>query len=160
MPVPRFIVLGEKRENILRFAQHRSPILKNQLQFASLQHEAVVLQYEHGKDASPSYLVLWPARTANSNPDQWSKFAILKVEEPKEDSFELKTDIFKTLTFTPESSTATMPSNHLLIRDKTLHDSPLLNLGNAMMQLVLLLNGWLKAVKVEPPASQAPPTDG
>ena len=51
VPVPRFIVLGEKRENILRFAQHRSPILKNQLQFASLQHEAVVLQYEHGKDA-------------------------------------------------------------------------------------------------------------
>ncbi|HXM33616.1 MAG TPA: hypothetical protein VN920_00375, partial [Pyrinomonadaceae bacterium] len=176
-PIPRFLVVGKKRAELIEQIESDQKLTTNI--YANTRDQAIVLCYELQPDVDHiRYLVIWPAQKANSTLDNWHTVAIICVDEaikdgvldyPKTEDTAAGTqretifEYFLGPVFTPAlsdpSKLGTAASFNTL--KKLAEDSPdtiakiVIDLGDVVMNVNLILNQWLAAVKHQKPA--APP---
>jgi hypothetical protein len=180
VPVPRFLVVGDKRAEILAYVRDDKKL--TQTVYANTQDSALVLRYERaGEESPPKYLIMWPAQKDSDKFDYWHTMAViyaverrgaageLRLDYPKEKETtetqgaesiyefpeEVNNDVF---TLNPDglgklASFATLKA----ITDNARLARLAINLGDVLMNVNIVLNQWLRAVEYKPPT---PPADG
>jgi hypothetical protein len=170
-PVPRFLVVGQKRDELIRKINDAKNLTGMQI-YANTLDQVIVLRYEQTPDADHiRYLVIWPAQRAGSTLENWHTIALICVDEVKQDGTleypkgpetpaATRETIFEyyfgdVFTLDPSSlgSPATLAGLTKLAKaDPDKIAKIVINLGDVVMNVNLILNQWLGAVKYQKPA--------
>jgi hypothetical protein len=174
VPIPRLLVVGPTREKLI------AQILKEKKvegkTYENTRDKALVLRYEQGEEESFNrYLVLWVSQRADQSGPQWHGLSVLyaigRQGNEGDEIFEFPNDdkdntIFE---FPPPDRVLKLPPDKLEDLGAKVPEFPpakptdpkdkpeiklaklSIDLGDVIMNLSEIVNGWLDSVKYKPP---------
>lgn len=198
VPVPRFLVLGQKRNELLELLRVKGKLTDK---YKTTEPYATVVRYESDRERNPApgatppatddrltrYLVIWPGLPERENlpmpHTEWTEFSVIYVEEDAAGNLAFPLSPEPTITdpskfrFPPAKGITifeappiknfyadgkgtysdgvfTIPvstKESLIKRPASDLSSMVLNLGDALMNVLLIFNQWLEDVKYRRP---------
>lgn len=167
VPMPRFLVMGKKRDELIT----KIMVAKNLTQkpLINTKGNATIFRYEKkDEDKRTKYLVIWPGQKQGTfSEESWHSMTVIYLEEFEENG-ELKLEFPKDketsaatiesiFEFPPPDQMLNIPPNKAdklkdVLGSEIKVAEMVINLGDVLMNINLLLNQWLDfALKPQPP---------
>lgn len=167
VPMPRFLVIGDKREELMTKIIAAKNLTQKPL--INTKESATIFRYEkkNEQDKRTKYLVIWPGQKQGTfSEDSWHSITVIYVEEfeengelklefpkEKETSADKTESIFE---FPPTDQMLNIPPNKAdKLKDALGSElkvaEMVINLGDVLMNVNLLMNHWLASVKRQSP---------
>jgi len=168
VPIPRLLVVGQTRERLLDQIIAEKKVAG--APYLNTRDKVLVLRYERDQTiAFNRYLVLWVSQRANQSGTQWHGVTVIyaigrPVDGGEQETFEFpNTDKDNTIfEFPPANNALVIPPNKLEelgahIPEFAAGDKPemklaklSIDLGDVIMNLNEIVNGWLDSVRYKP----------
>lgn len=162
VPLPRFLVVGQKREEVISRVAADKKI--DQKVYSNTRDNILVLRFERGDGEPTKYLVIWPGQKVNQAFDYWHTIAVIHVEEmmgadgksvwdypadPETEGTQKRESIFE---FPPKDNKGLLavPTGNLEALGPKVLAQLAVNLGDVVMNVNLIMNQWLQAVRYQP----------
>jgi hypothetical protein len=179
VPIPGFLVLGDKHAQVLTAIQSEAEKLKkakpndpaaqaiakvidSKIYAHTAKELAVVLRHQSVPDkddddadakTSARYLTLWPAQRDGAKPDSWDEMMIFDLAEQADGSLQLDGAIFEPKAPPPHNVLRIGSNAELAQMNPAALQALTLNLGNTLMSVVLALDEWRNSI-TDPRAKQ------
>lgn len=167
VPMPRFLVMGKKRDELITKIIAAKNLTQKPL--INTKGNATIFRYEKkDEDKRTKYLVIWPGQKQGTfSEESWHSMTVIYLEEFEENG-ELKLEFPKDketsaatiesiFEFPPPDQMLNIPPNKAdklkdVLGSEIKVAEMVINLGDVLMNINLLLNQWLDfALKPQPP---------